>query len=104
MLPYPTDRRRLLMMVRAFLHEFSAFVTAHAEGWECPSDPCDACADRQLEEFLERLGVDASQIDDGCLEIGRPVETEAEIVESLEGHLRNLVRHATWNHNRISAN
>ena len=104
MLPYPTDSRHLLMMVRTFLDEFSVFVTAHSEGWKYPSDPGDDCADRQLEAFLERLGVDASQIDDSRLETGRRVETEAEILASLEGHLRDLLRNATWNHNRISVN
>ena len=104
MLPYPTDRRRLLMMVRVFLHEFSEFVTAESEGWECSSDPCDDCADRQLEAFLERLGVDASQIDDRCLATGHPVESEGRILESLAGHLRDLLRHAAWSNDRISAN
>jgi hypothetical protein len=102
MLPYPTDRRRLLMMVRTFLEEFSLFVTAHAEGWDCPSDP--GCADRQLEAFLERLAVDAGEMDDSCLATGRSVETEAEIAASLERHLRDLLRNAAWNHNRISVN
>ena len=102
MLPYPTDRRRLLMMVRVFLHEFAEFVGAHREGFEYPSDPADECADHQLEAFLERLAVDAGQIAAGQVEGGR-VETEAEIVRSLEAHLLDLVGHAAWR-NRMPVN
>ena len=56
MLPYPTDRRRLLMMVRVFLHEFAEFVPAYVDGDSYPAD--SDCADRQLEGFLERLAVE----------------------------------------------
>lgn len=100
MLPYPTDRRRLLMMVRVFLHEFSEFVGAHGDGWPYPSDPGDDCADHQLEAFLERLAMDAGQID----EVAEREETEAEVQRGLEQHLGNLLRHAAWNRNRIQWN
>ena len=98
MLPYPTDRRRLLMMVRVFLHEFAEFVSAHADGWPYPPEPGDA--DRQLEGFLERLAVDASQIDEATA----CAETEAEIQRGLERHLSELLRHAAWNKNRLHWN
>jgi hypothetical protein len=104
MLPYATKRRRLLMMVRVFLHEFSEFVGAHRDGWEYPSDPADECADHQLEAFLERLAVDAGQIDAGCLAMAEPMETEAEVRQSIEEQLRDLLRVASWHHNRFSAN
>jgi len=100
MLPYPTDRRRLLMMVRVFMHEFSEFVGAHAEG--APFDLDDDCTDHQLEAFLNRLAVDAGQIDDGFREVADRVETEAEILRSLEDSFRDLPRRAPWTHNRIS--
>jgi hypothetical protein len=104
MLPFPTDPRRLLMMVRVFLHEFSEFVGAHRDGLEYPSDPRDDCADHQLEAFLERLAVDARQIDDGFRRMAERVETAAEVQQSLEGHLRDLLWHAAWSRNRISRN
>lgn len=100
MLPYPTDRRRLLMMVRVFLHEFSELVQAHRDGPPYPADAADDCADRQLEKFLERLAVDASQIDDLS---ARP-ETEIEIYRGLEQHLCELLRQASCTRNRIRFN
>ena len=104
MLPFPTDRRRLLMMVRVFLHELSEFVAAHADGMQYPSDPGDECADHQLEGFLARLAVDASQIDDVYRNMTGNVETEAEVHHSLVGHLRNLVQQTPWHHNRLRLN
>jgi len=98
MLPYPTDRRRLLMMVRVFLHEFSEFVPAYAGGWLYPADHGEA--DHQLEGFLERLAVDASQID----EAAEHPETEAQIQRGIEQHLSELLQHATWNGRRIRWN
>ena len=103
MLPYPTDRRRLLMMVRVFLHEFSEFVGAHRGGATYPTDLDDDCADHQLEAFLNRLAVDAGQIDDGFREASDRVENEAEILRSIECHLCELMRPAPWSHNRVSA-
>ncbi|HEX5053490.1 MAG TPA: hypothetical protein VFZ65_17055 [Planctomycetota bacterium] len=96
MLPYPTDRRRLLMMVRVFLHEFSELVAACGDA--CPADL--GSADHQLEGFLERLAVDAGQIDEAAV---RP-ETEAEIQRGLEHHLAELLQHAAWNRSRIHWN
>jgi hypothetical protein len=96
MLPYSTDRRRLLMMVRVFLHEFSEFVGAHADGWQYPSDPRDDCADHQLEAFLERLAVDAGQID----EAAERAQTAADVQLDVEQHLCDLLQHAAWNRNR----
>ena len=104
MLPYPTDAHHLLKMVRVFLHEFSDFVDDQRNGFEFPSDPQDESADHQLEAFLERLAVDASQADDGFCNVAGRVETEAEILQSLVGHLRDLLRHAVRNHNRVSWN
>jgi len=87
MLPYPTDPRRLLMMVRVFLHEFCEFVRAHDAGLEYPSPEGDPCADHQLEAFLERLAVDAAQIDESAA----IVESETEIRRGLVQHLADLV-------------
>jgi hypothetical protein len=98
MLPYPTDRRRLLMMVRAFLHEFSELVGAHADGWQ--SDPRDECTDHQLEAFLERLAVDAEQTDEAT----QRTETEAGIQRGIEQHLCDLLQHAAWNRRRVNWN
>ena len=100
MLPYPTDRRRLLMMVRVFLHEFSEWVQAHRDGAPYPSAAADEFADHQLEKFLERLAIDAGQIDDLSL---RP-DTEIEIYRGLEQHLCELLRHASGIRNRIRFN
>ena len=104
MLPYPTDPRRLLMMVRVFLHEFAEFVNAHRTGWDYPSDPGDACADHQLEAFLERLAVDASETDEHARRTAGRVESAAEIPQSIAAHLRELVQEAFVHHNRITAN
>src|SRR5262245_45116030 len=104
MLPYPTDRRRLLMMVRGFVHELSEFVAAHADGMQYPSDPDDQCADHLLEAFLARLAEDASQIDGVFRNMTGNVETEAEVQHSLGGHLRNLVQQTPWHHNRLRLN
>ena len=99
-LPYPTDRRRLLMMVRVFLHEFSEFVRAYGDGWPYPADAGADCTDHQLVKFLERLAEDAGQIDEAAQ---RP-ETEAEIQRGLEQYLCTLLQHAAWNRNRIQLN
>lgn len=104
MLPYPTDQRRLLMMVRVFLHELSEFVAAHADGMEYPSHPSDETADHQLEAFLERLAEDASQIDGVFRNMTGRVETEPEVQHSLVGHLRNLAQQTPWHHNRLRLN
>ena len=96
MLPYPTDRRRLLMMVRVFLHEFCEFVAAHDCGFPYPSERDDPCADHQLEAFLERLAVDASQVDDAMA----GAETADEIRRGLEQHLVDLLSHAAWQRHR----
>lgn len=100
MLPYPTDRRRLLMMVRVFLQEFSDLARASADGWTFPSKPGDVTADHQLEAFLERLAFDAGLGDDAA---GR-TETEADVQSDIEERLRDLLQHAAWNRNRISLN
>jgi hypothetical protein len=100
MLPYPTDRRRLLMMVRVFLHEFSEWVQANRDGSPYPSDVADDCADHQLERFLERLAVDADQLDEAAV---RP-ETEIEVYRCLEQHLCELLRHAASTHDRLRWN
>ncbi|HEX6812953.1 MAG TPA: hypothetical protein VF384_15115 [Planctomycetota bacterium] len=100
MLPYPTDRRRLLMMVRVFVHEFTELLRAHSNGWPYPSDPCDETADHQLEEFLERIAVDASQVD----EVAQRRESETEIQRALEKQLNELLLQAAWNRNRIQWN
>jgi hypothetical protein len=86
------------MMVRVFLHEFAEFVSAHADGMPYPAEHGDA--DRQLESFLERLAVDASQIDDAAAR----AETEAEIRRGLARHLSELLRHAAWNRNSMHWN
>ena len=104
MLPFPTDRRRLLMMVRVFVHELSEFVAAHADGMQYPSDPDDQCADHLLEAFLARLAEDANQIDGVFRNMTGNVETEAEVQYSLVGHLRNLVQQTPWHHNRLRLN
>jgi hypothetical protein len=98
MLPYPTDRRRLLMMVRAFMHEFSEFVCAYGDGSPYLPDPIGA--DHQLEGFLERLAVDAGQIDEAS---DRP-ETEGEIQRGVAQHLFELLQHASWNSRRVHWN
>jgi len=100
MLPYPTDRRRLLMMVRVFLHEFSEFVRAYGDVYPYPAEPGGDCADHQLEGFIERLAVDASQID----ETAERLETEAEIQNGLIKHLCELLQHASWNRRRSQWN
>ena len=100
MLPYPTDRRRLLMMVRVFLHEFSEFVRAYNDVHPYPAEPGGDCADHQLEGFIERLAVDASQVD----EAAERAETEAEIQHGLVQHLFNLLQHASWNRRGIHMN
>ena len=100
MLPYPTDRRRLLMMVREFLHEFCEWVQANRDGSPYPSDAGGECADHQLEKFLERLAVDAKQVDDLAV---RP-ETEIEVYRALEQYLCELLRQATSHHNRFRWN
>lgn len=97
MLPYRTDTRRLLMMVRAFLHEFSEFVAAHDGGLPYPSDPKDPYADHQLEAFLERLAVDATQIDAAAAS----AEPAIEIQRGLAQHLNDLLSHAPSHRNRI---
>ncbi|HZN38430.1 MAG TPA: hypothetical protein VFD82_06480 [Planctomycetota bacterium] len=104
MLPYPTDQRRLLMMVRVFLHEISEFVAAHADGMEYPSDPNDKCADHQLEAFLERLAEDARQIDCVYRTMTGREESEAEVHHSLASHLRALAQQVPWHHNRLRLN
>jgi len=104
MRPYPTDRRRVLMMVRVFLHELSEFVAAQADGMKHPSDPDDQCADHQLEAFLARLAVDANQIDDVFRNMTGNVETVAEVHHSLVVHLRHLVQQTPWHHNRLGLN
>ena len=104
MLPYPTDRRRLLMMVRVFVHELSEFVAAQADGMPYPSNPDDKCADHQLEAFLERLAVDARQIDGVYRTMTGREESEAEVQYSLVSHLRALVAQTPWHHNRLSLN
>ena len=53
---------------------------------------------------LSRLAVDAAQIDDRCRRVAERVETAAEVVQSIEGRLRDLLRHIEWNRNRISRN
>jgi hypothetical protein len=87
-------------MVRAFLLEFSEFVRAHGDGWQSPRDPEDPTADRQLEAFLERLAVDAGQIDEGA---ERP-ETEALVQHDIEHQLCELLQHAAWNRRHLSRN
>lgn len=104
MLPYPTDQRRLLMMVRVFLHEISEFVAAQADGMDYPSDPGDPCGDHQLEAFLERLAVDASQIDEVYRTMTGREESEAEVHQSLASHLRALAQQIPWHHNRLRLN
>jgi hypothetical protein len=99
MLPYPTDRRRLLMMVRAFLHEFAAIVSAHGDGLQHPS-AADPWADHQFEAFLERLAVDASQVDEDAA----VMETEVEVQHSIQQHLCDLLQHAAWHRDRIRWN
>lgn len=100
MLPYRTDQRRLLMMVRVFLHEFSEFVGAHDAGLPYPSDRADPCADHQLEAFLERLAEDAAQIDAAATS----AETVAEIQRGMKQHLEDLLSHAVWHRNRMHPN
>ena len=100
MLPYPTDRRRLLMMVRAFLHEFAALVWAHGDDWQDPSAADDPWADHQFEAFLERLAVDACEVD----EVAGSMETEAEVQHGIEQHLCDLLQHAAWQRDRIRWN
>ena len=100
MLPCPTDRRRLLMMARVFLHEFSEFVRAHGDGWKYPSDRGDPSADHQLEAFLERLAVDAGQID----EASEHAETESRVLLDIDLLLSQLMEVAAWNTDRISQN
>lgn len=104
MLPYPTDQRRLLMMVRVFLHEISEFVAAQADGMPYPSDANDKCADHQLEAFLERLAEDARQIDGVYRTMTGREESEAEVQQSLASHLRALAKQVPWHHNRLSLN
>jgi hypothetical protein len=91
-------------MVRIFLHEFSEFAAAHRSGLEYPSDPRDDSADHQLEAFLERLAIDASEPDAGFRGATQRVETEAEVLQSLIGHLRDLLGNAVRRHNRVSWN
>lgn len=103
MLPYPTDQRRLLMMVRSFVHEFADFVsTRWHPDTKHPSDPDDP--ELPLEEYLDKLALSASDDDDGVIEMFGKAETEAEVVESLQEHLRDLLRHAAWNDDQVSAN
>ena len=104
MLPYPTDRRRVLMMVRVFVHEISEFVAAHVDGMPYPSDPADKCADHQLEAFLERLAEDANQIDDVYRTMTGREESDAEVQYSLARHLRALAQQTPWHNNRLSLN
>ncbi len=100
MLPYPTSQRRLLMMARVFLHEFSEFVAAHEAGLPYPSDINDPSADHALETFLERLAVDAAQVDEAM----GGVETAADIQRGLEKLLAELLSHAAPHRNRIHWN
>lgn len=95
MLPYPTDRRRLLMMVRVFVHEFAELVAARSDGWVDA-----ASADRQLEAFLERLAVDAEQADAAS----ERTQTEGEIQRDLAQGLVELLQHAGWSRRRIGWN
>ena len=104
MLPYPTDPRRLLMMVRVFLHEFAEFVSAHRSGWDHPSDPDDPCVDHQLEAFLERLAADAGEIDEHARRTTGRIESAAEIPPKIAAHLRQLVQDAFAQNNRLTAN
>lgn len=102
MLPYPTDRRRLLMMVRSFVSDFADYVGTRWHGLQYPSDPDHP--EHQLEQFLEHLAVSAADDDDGVNEMLGEHESEAEIIESLQAHLDDLLRHASRNGGPVSAN
>lgn len=103
MLPYPTDRRRLLMMVRSFVHDFADFVgTRWHPDTKYTADEDDP--ELPLQEYLEQLAVSAADDDDGVTEMFGVQETEAEIMQSLQQHLGELLRHASWNDDRVSLN
>jgi hypothetical protein len=97
MLPYSTERRRLLQMVRVFLHEFAELVRADSDGAWTSSSERDVSADHELERFLERLAVDAGQVD----EADQRAETETDICRGIQQHLVELVQHASWERKRI---
>jgi len=104
MLPYPTTSRRLLMMVRSFVHHFEDYLGTHWHGSTYPSDAYDESADHELGAFLERLAMEVDE-DDESISAWTEVETEDEIRQSLEEHLRDLLRRASWNDERkLSAN
>jgi hypothetical protein len=100
MLPYPTDRRRLLLMVQVFLHEFTELVSAYEDGWSHRGDGSDPTADLPLESFLERLAVDAGQIDAAAV----PGETAADIRRGIDRYVDHLLRQEEWHRRRISWN
>ena len=105
MLPYPTDHRHLLLMVRMFVYQLTEHVRS-----DIPSEPYrppdydDPLGDAELEEFLERLAMEVDEEERDIAEMGYGEETEAEVVESLRTHLEDLKTAASWNKDRPSPN
>ncbi|MFO1077114.1 MAG: hypothetical protein U1E73_05245 [Planctomycetota bacterium] len=104
MLPYPTDRRRLLMMVRAFVRDMNEFVRNDFPTTTYPREDDDPAYDKQMEEFLERLAVDAADDESGMEELGLGTESEAEVMDSLRENLQLLLAAGSWNERKMSAN
>lgn len=104
MLPWPTDRRHLAMMVRTFVDMLTDKIRSHHRDTPYPSDPDDEHADIELEEFLERLAQEAHDDEVSMEQMQIGPETEADVMQSLHDSLKELFDAAPWNRDDRSAN
>lgn len=99
MLTIPTDRRTLLLVVRAFLMHF----TERVQAGPYETDFGDLPGDVDFEALIDSLGIEAIQEQEEMRDMDL-VETEDEIVDSVEQGMRELLAAADWNEPNASRN
>jgi len=99
MLTLPTDRKTLLLVVRMFLLHFTERVQARNYDTDFSWLPGDV----DFEEILTSLAMAAIQEDDEMRDMDL-VETEDEIVESVEKEMADLLKAADWQETEPSRN
>lgn len=86
-----TDRRTLLIVLRAFLMHF----TERVQVGPYETDFSDLPGDVDFEAVIDSLAIEAIQEQEEMRDLGL-VETEDEIVESVEKRMRDLLAAADW--------
>lgn len=91
MLTIPTDRRTLLLVVRGFLEQLTERVQAGPYETDFGEFPGDV----DFEALVTSLAIEASSEQIGMRDLDM-VESEDEIVESVEASMAELLAAADW--------